>query len=97
MAIFSAVGIGGKANQDGTITVRAQIVHNGTKKVITTLSVDGVSIDEITRKLQADVDRREAAETDATINTHVAGAILVTSRTPAEVAAAGVLSPGEKV
>ena len=97
MALFSAVGIGGMANVDGTITLRAQIVRNDTRQVMTQLTVKGESLFACTAQLQIELDAREAAEVDKTINLNVAGVVLATSRSPKEVAAAPAPDPGAEV
>lgn len=97
MAIFSAIGVGGKVSPDGTITVRAQIVNNASGKTVSSLSVSGASLDACKATLQAELDAREAAEIDTTINLNVSGIVLATSRAPKDVVVASPADLGGEV
>lgn len=73
-----AIGIGGRRNPDGSITVKVEIRSTtGTSTtLITTTTYTGADLSAVQAAIEADLISRRAAERDSTLNNAVAGRVL---------------------
>lgn len=77
---LSAIGVGSRRNPDGTLSVKVQIIDDASQKGQGFVEFTGASLEDCTRQMQAELNAREAAQADVTVNAAVRGKVLATSQ-----------------
>lgn len=74
--MYTAVGTGVQRNDDGSITVAADIKDDGTGRTVLSVKVQGKDVPDVKAKLLTQVQQLIAARTDAQLSTQVVGQTL---------------------